>query len=120
MCNIGRFRTIHKGFRGVLPQAALRALLCASLTTFAGTAFEQQGTFVPTGSMITKRACHTATLLNNGKVLIAGGDDGTSNNGLAIAVLYDPATGTFTTVGRFTTGSLPNHAGQGIVYPANL
>ena len=31
------------------------------------------GTFTPTGSLNTARALHTATLLNNGMVLMAGG-----------------------------------------------
>jgi hypothetical protein len=39
-----------------------------------------------TGRMITGRWLHTATLLDNGKVLIAGGDPGP----LASAELYDP------------------------------
>ncbi len=53
------------------------------------------GTFVATGSMITPRADHTATLLPNGQVLIVG--PGASSG----AELYDPGTGTF-----FPTGGL--------------
>lgn len=45
-------------------------------------------------SMTAKRAAHTATLLNNGKVLIAGGFVG-DGGGLSSAELFDPATGTF-------------------------
>ena len=56
------------------------------------------GTFSPTGSLNTARGYHTATLLNNGKVLIAGGVDST-NSVSASAELYDPAAGTFSTTG---------------------
>src|SRR5438094_7488056 len=68
--------------------------------------------WVPTGSLFTARSRHTATLLPNGKVLVAGG-----NNGAAIssAELYDPATGTWTATGslgtareRHTATLLPN------------
>ena len=49
--------------------------------------------FVLTGSMNdSTRAGHTATLLNNGKVLVAGGYDYTATT-LASAELYDPAAG---------------------------
>jgi hypothetical protein len=57
--------------------------------------------FHATGDMGTQRAAHTATLLQNGKVLIAGGFNNT--NVLATAELFDPAAGTFTPTGAMTT-----------------
>jgi Big-like domain-containing protein/galactose oxidase-like protein len=61
------------------------------------------GTFTLTGGMGTARDHHTATLLNNGKVLIAGGYFHNFVDGaLASAQLYDPATGTFTPTGTMT------------------
>jgi len=56
--------------------------------------------FQATGDMGTERAAHTATLLANGKVLVAGGFNSTDN--LATAELFDPATGTFTAAGAMT------------------
>jgi hypothetical protein len=55
------------------------------------------GTFVATGNLTMPRLNHTATLLENGKVLIAGG--GSGEQGLASAELYDPDTGTFAATG---------------------
>jgi hypothetical protein len=54
---------------------------------------QSPGTFTATGGMTTPRAFHTATLLRNGKVLIAGG---------ASAELFDPSTGTFAATGNLT------------------
>jgi Galactose oxidase, central domain len=57
--------------------------------------------FYATGDMGTQRAGHTATLLQNGKVLIAGGYN--NSEVLATAELFDPTTGTFTPTGIMTT-----------------
>jgi hypothetical protein len=52
------------------------------------------GEFSPTGSMSQPRAGQTATLLQDGRVLVVGGFN-SSHGSLASAELYDPATGTF-------------------------
>jgi hypothetical protein len=56
--------------------------------------------WVPTGSLVAARTRHTATLLPNGKVLVAGGNDG---HALSSAELYDPASGTWTATGSMGT-----------------
>ena len=56
----------------------------------------QTRTFAATGTMTTSRISHTATLLNDGTVLVAGGNPRILELGpLASAELYNPATGTF-------------------------
>src|SRR5437762_211556 len=60
------------------------------------------GTWTFTGSLNTARGSHTATLLPNGKVLVAGGIN--SSGVLASAELYDPASGTWT----ITAASTPH------------
>jgi len=61
------------------------------------------GTFQKTGSMNVARNAHTATLLANGEVLVAGGDDSSfGGSPLASAELYNPATGLWTLTGSMT------------------
>ena len=56
------------------------------------------GIFSPTGSMSTPRVNHTATLLQDGRVLVVGaGDEGYDS--VRSAELYDPATGRFSPTG---------------------
>lgn len=50
------------------------------------------GTFTATSPMSSPRSFHTATLLADGKVFMAGGSAGLDSE------LYDPATGTFSTI----------------------
>ena len=66
-----------------------------------------QGVFTKTGSLTTGRQSHTATLLLDGRVLIAGGYDGAY---LASAELYDPATDTFSPTGSMTVGRIAHRA----------
>ena len=66
------------------------------------------GTFTPTGSLNTARYNHTAMLLNNGMVLIAGGFG--SKGILASAELYNPATGTFTLAGNLNINRYALHS----------
>jgi hypothetical protein len=71
------------------------------------------GSFTPTGSMSTGRHSHTAILLPDGKVLIAGGfcfgGACTLRGPLASAEIYDPATGTFSATRNLAKadGNLP-------------
>lgn len=61
-------------------------------------------TWSAAGQMTVARASHTATLLDNGKVLVAGGRTGSFSHGstTSSAELYDPATNTWSRTGDLT------------------
>src|SRR5205823_5206887 len=59
------------------------------------------GTFTATGNMITRHVGHTATLLPDGTVLMAGSF--LFPGELASTELYGPVTGTFTGTGNMVT-----------------
>src|SRR5262249_42014900 len=65
------------------------------------------GTWTLTGSLTDARVLHTAALLLNGQVLVAGGWPNHTHTGgaLASAELYDPATGIWTTTGSMNARS---------------
>ena len=69
------------------------------------------GTFTPTGRMAGGREFNTATLLADGRVLLAGGSSGSQEDvgseakeDVASAEIYDPTTGTFAPTGRMIDG----------------
>ena len=66
------------------------------------------GTWMETGRLVTARSGHTATLLPNGNVLVAGGI-GIDFNPLSSAELYDPVTGTWAATGSFVSGPRESH-----------
>jgi hypothetical protein len=92
--------------------STLSGLLAVGLAAAtAAPAFGQaHGTFTFTGSMNIARAFHTATLLQNGQVLVAGGlcthsaqCAGAGTDPTATAELYNPATGQWTFTGSMST-----------------
>ena len=66
------------------------------------------GTWTATGSLLTARSGHTATLLTNGEVLVAGG--GFLDGALASAELYDPASGAWSATGSLLTARIDHTA----------
>jgi len=70
------------------------AVVCSPAST-------QAASWSPAPSLSTARAAHTATLLANGKVLVAGGY--TPTGPAASAELYDPASSTWSPAASMTT-----------------
>jgi Galactose oxidase, central domain len=80
--------------------------LCFPVTTAQADIFDPAvGTFAATGSMTDSRAAHTSTLLQDGKVLVAGGSTSrlAQTTILRAAEVFDPAAATFTATGNMLT-----------------
>jgi hypothetical protein len=71
------------------------------------------GTWSSTGNLAAARAYHTATLLPNGMVLVAGGS-GATPLPLASAELYDPVAGTWSSTGNLSS---PRYAPTATLLP---
>src|SRR3989440_1721119 len=67
------------------------------------------GSWSVTGSLNTARYLHTAALLSNGMVLVAGGYD-SNTHVLASAELYDPVSGSWTFTGNLNTARTVKNA----------
>jgi hypothetical protein len=67
------------------------------ITLALATAVQGDSAFTQTGDLNTARFGHTATLLPNGKVLVAGGNG--SGGVSSSAELYDPIAGTWSAIG---------------------
>ncbi|MEK6283136.1 MAG: kelch repeat-containing protein [Acidobacteriota bacterium] len=61
------------------------------------------GNWIPTSKMRVARYGYSITLLQNGKVLVAGGVAQNTSTKLASAELYDPSTGTWSDTGSINT-----------------
>jgi N-acetylneuraminic acid mutarotase len=119
--------------------ALLLFFLCAALAQlWAATPFQ----WAFTGSLNDPRDWHTATLLSDGRVLVAGGAGPRPETfpfaGLASTELYDPVTGTWTVTGNLNegrllhtatllpdgrvlvTGGWPDHTGGSVMSSAEL
>ena len=102
MIVIGGATRPRRGGRAATAAVILLGLVVATLVTGTGPARAATGSWTLTGSMSAARTYATATLLQNGEVLVAGGE-GVNDSPLATAELYNPATGTWTLTGSMTT-----------------
>jgi len=86
----------------VSPGASFFMRLCLACLLIACGLSPAHGQSALTGPLLTARSAHTATLLPNGKVLVAGGVgvvSGGSAQATNTAELFDPATGQWTATG---------------------
>lgn len=94
----------HSAVDRTTAMLSLTVLLTAVMMAGTATPVLGSGTFTKTGSMNVARISHTATLLMNGEVLVAGGDNSSlGDSHLSSAELFNPSTGSWTLTGSMTT-----------------
>jgi Bacterial Ig-like domain (group 2) len=91
------------GIHSIVATSSLNQNYSATATVLVTTT---PATFTPTGDLHVGRQFHTATLLANGKVLVAGGSAYAPycSAGIDSAELYAPGSGSFTSTGSMTNG----------------
>jgi uncharacterized protein YjdB len=98
---------------GVSPGSSTISAAMGSITATASLSVITD-TWFPTGSMSTARFAHSATLLPNGTVLVAGGavllDGDAADTILDSAEIYNPNTGTWTLTGNLTARRMEHTA----------
>jgi N-acetylneuraminic acid mutarotase len=79
------------------------ATLASALVCLAGSATGAPFVFTATHNLGTARSGHTAILLQDGKVLVAGGFDPSASSYRSSTELFDPANGTWSLMGQLNT-----------------
>lgn len=92
---------------GAIYRVVVRDSLGGSVVSSGATLTVTPSPFVATGSLITARSGHTATLLDDGRVLVVGGDNA---GAIAQAEVYDPSTGKFSATGSLLTARSGGHS----------
>jgi hypothetical protein len=99
---------VGESFSASLPTRVFLLFACGIFVNAAIVTAQSPGTFAQTSRMTSARSGHTATLLSNGQVLIAGGalyrqQQFGASVVLASVEVYDPGAGTFRAAGTMTT-----------------
>jgi N-acetylneuraminic acid mutarotase len=97
----------------VLVAGGVCSLACSRGALASGELYDPRlGSWTTAGEMIQARANHTATLLADGRVLVAGGaySSGTGLGGLASAELYDPGNGSWASTGDMDEARYYGHS----------